>query len=79
MLWLNKETIDIMTITFFIFGFKPISYVYRFIEKLKIVKLTMDQEKSLQNVVNNLADTREWPLQYLDYQYKVLKNDKIEY
>ena len=39
----------------------------------------MDQEKSLQNVVNNLADTREWPLQYLEYQYKVLKNDKIEY
>lgn len=39
-------------------------------EKLKIVKLTMEQENSLQDVVNQLADTCEWPLQFLDYQYK---------
>ena len=40
-------------------------------EKLKIIKLTLDQEKSLQNVVAKLADTSEWPLHFLDYQYKV--------
>ena len=44
---------------------------YRWKEKLKIVKLTEDQEKSLRNVVNQLADTSVWPLEYLDYQYKV--------
>ena len=40
-------------------------------EKLKIIKLTLDQEKSLQSVVAKLADTSEWPLHFLDYQYKV--------
>ena len=40
-------------------------------EKLKIVKLTLDQDKSLQNVFTKLADTDEWPLHFSDYQYKV--------
>ena len=40
-------------------------------EKLKIVKLTLDQEKSLQNVFTKLADTNEWPLHFPGYQYKV--------
>ena len=48
-----------------------LNQVYRCKEKLKIVKLTIDQDKSLQNVVKNLADTYDWPLQFLDYQYKV--------
>ena len=58
-----------MTGTFLILGFK--SSWYRCKEKQKIVKLTIDQEKSLENVVKNLADTHDWPLQFLDYQYKV--------
>ena len=40
-------------------------------EKLKIVKLTLGQNKSLQNVFTKLADTIEWPLHFSGYQYKV--------
>ena len=43
-------------------------------EKLKIIKLTIDQEKSIQNVVGKLADTSEWPFYFLEYQYQVWLN-----
>ena len=46
-------------------------HIHRTKEKTKIVKLTADQEMSLSKVIYQLADTDDYPLQFLDYQYKV--------